>query len=438
MKSKWLILLGVLACLLLSGCAMKTVDEMYCLPRRSEAYQELQRVLDAELQNMEYCAPLSGMNQQPVQAADVDGDGVSEFLVFAKASGERPLRILVIERQDQTFTLTDTLQFSGTAFDQVEYMAMDDRSGVELVVGIQLSNQLLRSVSAYTFTDGKGEKLLDVNYTNFLTVDLDRDNRGELFVLYPGQTEESPGFVALYEVEKGVVERSLEVKLSAPVSRLQRVITGELAGGETAVFVASALEDTVLVTDVYAMRSGVLTNISLSNESGTSVSTIRNHFVYAQDIDEDGQLELPALIPMKTMSERNTQSEDLIRWYSLTITGEEVDKLYTYHNFVNGWYLVLDSTWAQQVTVTQDSTSYSFYLWDLAKENAIRVLEVEMLYTQDEISEAMENGSILLYQGESSAYVGTLTSDAAQFGLTQEWLRGSFHLIYDVRFLPET
>ncbi len=438
MKSKWLILLGVLACLLLSGCAMKTVDEMYCLPRRSEAYQELQRVLDAELQNMEYCAPLSGMNQQPVQAADVDGDGVSEFLVFAKASGERPLRILVIERQDQTFTLTDTLQFSGTAFDQVEYMAMDDRSGVELVVGIQLSNQLLRSVSAYTFTDGKGEKLLDVNYTNFLAVDLDRDNRGELFVLYPGQTEESPGFVALYEVEKGVVERSLEVKLSAPVSRLQRVITGELASGETAVFVASALEDTVLVTDVYAMRGGVLTNISLSNESGTSVSTIRNHFVYAQDIDEDGQLELPALIPMKTMSERNTQSEDLIRWYSLTITGEEVDKLYTYHNFVNGWYLVLDSTWAQQVTVTQDSTSYSFYLWDLAKENAIRVLEVEMLYTQDEISEAMENGSILLYQGESSAYVGTLTSDAAQFGLTQEWLRGSFHLIYDVRFLPET
>lgn len=437
MKSKWLMLLGVLACLLLSGCAMKTVDEMYCLPKRSEAYQELQKVLDTELQNMEYCAPLSGMNQQPVQAADVDGDGVSEFLVFAKAAGERPLRILVIEREDQTFTLTDTLQFSGTAFDQVEYISMDDKSGVELVVGIQLSDQLLRSVAAYTFADGKGEKLLDANYTNFLTVDLDRDSQGELFVLYPGQTEESPGFVALYEVEKGVVERSLEVKLSAPVSRLQRVITGELAGGEAAVFVASALEDTVLVTDVYALRSGALTNISLSNESGTSVSTIRNHFVYAQDIDEDGQLELPALIPMKAMSERNTQSEDLIRWYSLSITGEEVDKLYTYHNFVNSWYLVLDSTWAQQVTVTQDSTGYSFYLWDLAKENAIRVLEVQMLYDQDEISQAMESGAILLYQGESSAYVGVLTSDAAQFGLTQEWLRGSFYLIYDVHFQPE-
>lgn len=437
MKSKWLMLLGVLACLLLSGCAMKTVDEMYCLPKRSEAYQELQKVLDTELQNMEYCAPLSGMNQQPVQAADVDGDGVSEFLVFAKAAGERPLRILVIEREDQTFTLTDTLQFSGTAFDQVEYISMDEKSGVELVVGIQLSNQLLRSVAAYTFADGKGEKLLDANYTNFLTVDLDRDSQGELFVLYPGQTEESPGFVALYEVEKGVVERSLEVKLSAPVSRLQRVITGELAGGEAAVFVASALEDTVLVTDVYALRSGALTNISLSNESGTSVSTIRNHFVYAQDIDEDGQLELPALIPMKAMSERITQSEDLIRWYSLSITGEEVDKLYTYHNFVNGWYLVLDSTWAQQVTVTQDSTGYSFYLWDLAKENAIRVLEVQMLYDQDEISQAMESGAILLYQGESSAYVGVLTSDAAQFGLTQEWLRGSFYLIYDVHFQPE-
>ena len=438
MKSKWLMLLGVLACLLLSGCAMKTVDEMYCLPKRSEAYQELQKVLDAELQDMEYCAPLSGINQQPVQAADVDGDGVSEFLVFAKAAGERPLRILVIEREEKTFTLTDTLQFSGTAFDQVEYTSMDHSGGVELVVGIQLSDQLPRSVSAYTFSEGKGEKLLDANYTNFLTVDMDWDDLGELFVLYPGHTEESPGFVALYEVENRMVERSLEVKLSAPVSRLQRVITGKLAGGETAVFVASALEDTVLITDVYAVRSGDLTNVSLSSESGTSVNTIRNHFVYAQDIDADGQLELPALVPMKTMTARNAQSEDLIRWYSLTITGEEVDKLYTYHNFVNGWYLVLDSTWARQVTVTRDGTSYSFYLWDLAKENAIRVLDVKMLYSQDEIAQALENGGILLYQGESSAYVGTLTSDAAQFGLTQEWLRGSFHLIYDVRFLPET
>ena len=70
-------------------------------------------------------------------------------------------------------------------------------------------------------------------------------------------------------------------------------------------------------------------------------------------------------------------------------------------------------------------------------KDAIRVLEVQMLYDQDEISQAMESGAILLYQGESSAYVGVLTSDAAQFGLTQEWLRGSFYLIYDVHFQPE-
>lgn len=437
MKRKWLVLLGVLACLVLSGCAIKTVDEMYCLPKRSEAYQELQKVLDAALQNMEYCAPLSGINQQPVQAADIDGDGTSEFLVFAKAEGERPLRILVIERDEQTFMLTDTLQFSGTAFEQVEYVPMDGNKGAELVVGIQLSNQLLRSVSVYTFSGGKGEKLLDTNYTSFLTVDLDADSLSELFVLYPGQTEESAGLVALYGVEDGAVERSLEVKLSAPVSRLQRVVTGGLSGGKMAVYVASALEDTVLITDVYAVQDGVLTNISLSSESGTSVSTIRNHYVYAQDIDSDGELELPSLIPMKTMPLRSSQDEDLIRWYAMTLTGEEVDKLYTYHNFVNGWYLVLDSTWARQVTVVQDGACYSVYVWDLAMENAIKVLDVKMLYNQEQITEALEDNGILLYQEDTSAYVGSLTADAAQFGLTGEWLRSSFHLIYDSRFAPE-
>jgi len=78
-----LMVLTLCAALLLSGCAMRTVEEMYALPRRSEEYNHLQSAIDAAMDGLSYSAPISGENQQTVQSADLDGDGVDECLVFA-------------------------------------------------------------------------------------------------------------------------------------------------------------------------------------------------------------------------------------------------------------------------------------------------------------------------------------------------------------------
>lgn len=91
----YLLLVAVALVASLSGCMLKTVDQMYCLPRRSEEYKDLQAAMDRVMGGLEYCAPVQGENQQTVQMADLDGDGLSETLVFAKGTGERPLKILI-------------------------------------------------------------------------------------------------------------------------------------------------------------------------------------------------------------------------------------------------------------------------------------------------------------------------------------------------------
>ena len=62
MRRKRMNLLTVLAALavLLSGCMLKTVDQMYCLPRRSEEYYNLQSAMDQVMSGLDYCAPLQG------------------------------------------------------------------------------------------------------------------------------------------------------------------------------------------------------------------------------------------------------------------------------------------------------------------------------------------------------------------------------------------
>ena len=46
------------AALLLSGCTMRTVGQMYKLPRRSEDYNDLQSAIDSAMSGLEYSARL--------------------------------------------------------------------------------------------------------------------------------------------------------------------------------------------------------------------------------------------------------------------------------------------------------------------------------------------------------------------------------------------
>ena len=76
-KKYWIILYALIAVLLLSGCSLYTVSELYCLPVRSEQYTNLQSVMNSAMSGMEYSAPVSGDNQQTVQSVvSVDNSSV--------------------------------------------------------------------------------------------------------------------------------------------------------------------------------------------------------------------------------------------------------------------------------------------------------------------------------------------------------------------------
>ena len=85
----------------LGGCMFGNVDEMYALPKSSEAYVNLQAKINQEKGSAEYIAPLSGENRQTIQLVDVDGDGVQEAVAFFRdTTSENPLKI-VIFKQDE-------------------------------------------------------------------------------------------------------------------------------------------------------------------------------------------------------------------------------------------------------------------------------------------------------------------------------------------------
>lgn len=431
MRKKLILLSAVLAALILTGCSFRTVDQMYCLPKRPEAYNNLQSVMDAAMVDHEYCAPLAGENQQTVQMADLDGDGIQEYLLFSKCSSERPLQILIFRQNEESFVLSEIIESTGTAFDLVEYVQMDGYPGVELVVGRQVSDQVERSLSVYRFADGQIQQLLTTNYSKFFTYDMDTDGLHELIVLRPGQTDTDKGVAELFSVKNGVPQRTNEASMSESADKLKRILIGNLHGGVPAVFVGSTVEESAIITDVYALVDGQFRNISLSNESGNSVNTLRNYYVYADDIDSDGEVELPSLISMKPLEQGiSTDRQYLIRWYSMDTEGNEIDKMYTYHNFVGGWYMDLDPELASRICVQQASNQYRFYLWNSDYTETEELFSVYVLTGHNRQEQASEDQRFVLYQSESTVYACELYQTAVDLGMTWEELIRSFSLIH--------
>ena len=166
MKRMLLAVLAAAMSLVLSGCFVKTVDELYTLPKHSDEYNRLEQAIDQVMssQNASYAAPVSGMNHQSVQLADLDGDGTEEAVAFLKTTGDKPLKACIFSRVDEDYQLMDVIGGDGTSFASVEYVPLTGGPGVELVIGRQLSTDVLQSLCAYSYTGGHVVELLSTNY----------------------------------------------------------------------------------------------------------------------------------------------------------------------------------------------------------------------------------------------------------------------------------
>lgn len=427
---KRILTLILLAALLLCGCQMRTVDQMYAPPKRSDDYNSLQTVISQSMAGMEYSAPISGDNQQIVQMADLNGDEVMECLLFAKGGDNLPMHIMVFSMVNEEYVHTQTIDLPGSAFDKVEYALIDDQDGMEIIVGTQVSDQVSRSVSVYSFATGEAEQLVTEDYVSFLTVDLTDSGKKELFVIRAGSNDFDRGVVELFSFQDGVIQRSLELNLSETADNLKRILIGQLHGGKTAVYVASAVDEDTLITDVYAIVNGGFANVSLSNESGTSVKTMRNYFVYADDMDSDGVMELPSLIPMRSIDKTwYGYDQNLIRWYSMTDDGGEIDKLYTYHHFIGGWYLQIDNAIAPNVSVVDLGNVCDFYVWEEGRPT--KVMSVHTMTGQSREAQSTSENRFILHKTESTIFAASLDNDAARFGFTQESVLRNFHMIHE-------
>lgn len=410
-------LLLLLVAFSLSGCAMATLDELYCLPKRSDDDENLQAVIDDAMSDLAYSAPRYGDNRQALQMADLDGDGVDEYILFAKGESDKPLKILIFSQLASGCVLMDTIEGYGFAFDFVTYAQLDDKPGLELIVGRQLSNQVMRSVSVYRFTSGFSRQLMNTSYNEITTTDMDQDGVSELFLLTSAPSDKSAGTVRLYSYHDGELQRSEEIQLSASMNGFKQMDVGKLLNGTPAIYVTCSADSQNLVTDVFVMEHGVLVSLV----AGINTPAIDNYYVYPTDMDDDGAVELPRVVQLHPIDDSDAP-QFMIQWYSLDSDQTVVNKASTYHNYAQNWYMMLDEATLNDLSVRQTEEGSVFYY------QGNKLFTVMMFADADREEMSTQPGCTVLYGGETVIYVALIEDPDLESAIAED-LISRFHPI---------
>ncbi|MGM9524165.1 MAG: hypothetical protein ACI3VU_07110 [Faecousia sp.] len=394
---KRMILFALLITLLvsLSGCFLEPAENLYAIPKQSSDYYELQSAIEKAMpEGASYCPPTAGDNQQSVQLADLDGDGKDEAVVYLKTTGSTPLSVCVFGKREGKYSLIAKADFAGSSFDHVEYVQIDGTAGNELVIGRQISDQVAQTLGVYALRGDALQELLTANYSEFITADLNEDGNRDL-VLLRADTEQL-GVAEYYHWKEDQLLREREASMTAAVTAVRRIITGKMCESVPAVFVASEFGEGTIVTDIFGLRGGEFVNLTLTEENATGVKTVRDYYVYSNDIDSDGLIELPRLIAMREIEDDETsKNRSLICWYNLYPDGTERIKCLTYHNYSGGWYLEIPQQWEARLAVSRAAVYGTTlgYRFLLADENGATELFSLTAVSGDDAAQMLQEGS---------------------------------------------
>ena len=400
------LLLAVFMAFTCIGCA---ADQLYALPQMTDEYVQLEELIARRIRSGgEYAAPVRGSNRQTVQLHDLDGDGTPEAIAFLADSSHTPNVCVYRQNDDGGYYLFVAIEGVGSAVDSVEYADLTDNGANELILSWQIGGDI-RLLSVYAISEEEQTQLLSTDCMEFMVCDLDGNGVGELMNL---TDDYASGLVTRYDFSGGDGFSQSDALLSDGVEKVLRMRPGYLSDGAAALFVESLWGEDELITDVLAVADGSLKNVT-RDSSGRS-RTLRAGGAFAADIDGDRALEIP------------DSDGDMLRWYGVDSDGYRELSLSTYHDYEDGWYLVLpDELLAATVAkkeIVPGETAVTF-----TGENGDVLLTIYRLTGENRLDRAEEEGRVILAQDGATVYAA---SAPAESGLSLDGLAGRFNLIY--------
>ncbi len=435
----------------LSGCMIvSSPDELFSLPKLPEEYVDLERQIEALMNNgYEYAAPTGGENVQLVQMVDLDSDHIDEAVVFLrKATDAKPQKICVFQNLSGGYHPVAMIEESASSISYVEYCDMNNDGNLEIIVGwrmmgVQDANVILpanttelaltRVVSVYNMERYACQKILETNYNQYNVMDLDYNGVPELIVIAGNSNGNCDA--AVYQWNMGALDKKYTVRLSVPPAMLREVYQGGLQGGATGLFVTGVIDEQTLVTDILVLSEDGFKNCTMNEQTGISNLIYRESKIDARDINSDGVLELPISYELKKKNPKDFSNWG-ISWTAFSETGKAQVVENTYHNLTDGWYLVLPESWKDLISITDISSTpgeraITFGIYRKETDEPLNILTIYTETGDSREYKASKGKRFVLLREAATIYAAEFAEDSQYWTgtMTREALEAGFHII---------
>ncbi len=449
-RKSGLLVLCALVALLLTGCGLKSPEDLYTLPKTTSEYENLQSCLEELiLLGYEYAAPTSGSNTQSVQLEDIDGDGEDEAIAFFRDSsgGEHPMKICIFRANGSGgYTLAATIEGDGDAINSVVYCQLNDsvdskgNRTEEIVVGWRISSSVY-ALSAYSIeNDNVTQVMTASSYNRYVVYDMDQDNLSEIVLIQLDTTEGNTNCASYYDwSEENALTLVNTVSLSVSIESLDALQRGYLAKNVPAVYLTGTHSESssTLLTDILTVADGNLINLTMDSETNDS-DTAHLSITTLKDINADNVLELPMTVALSSSSFLDrSESFNAIRWVQYSEDGSSHLVCYTYHNVTDGWYFTLSGTWINNLVLNREDTNVgatverniTFYYQADGDSEPEAFLTIYKNSGTNRTSRAVMGNRFMLADDGDAIYSAELIESDWNSGLTEETVLERFQLI---------
>lgn len=395
-----------------------SIDELYCLPKASEDYYDLQEALSQALGNgLSYDAPASGARREPVQLVDLDHDGTDEAVAFFRSSQDGSVAAYIFARRDSQYELADQIPCSGSAVGAVEYADLDGSGSLELLITCQVSEAVTQALQVSRYQNNAAESLLTAPCGRYVLTDLNGDGAKEILCITDSGAEASAA-VTYYTYVGGQMKTGQELRLSENYSDILNIAQGTLEDGTEAVLITGTAEDQMKTDVLIQNDQAELTAV----DCGTlgSSAQLQGGDLYPRDMDGDGNLEIPKgkVLPEY---EAGSGTQWTVEWYGLTAKGKSGLKCSTYHCFDEGWYLELPESWDDAISVREKSEtdgtctihSVGFYQKSSGRKAGAEIVTIYALYGAARQEQVEARGLTSLYSDTDMILAVEINEDTA-------------------------
>ncbi len=437
-----LVVLLVVLSVTFSGCAVVSTDlaTLMSPPKLTKEQQAIEKALSDALGGADYTLsyPHQGNYRSSFVQHTFDSSGTKIVFAFYNLSpkAKSGTHVMVLRQINGTWKKACDISGDGNEVEQLIFGNFDGKNADEFAIGWTSFTSTDLLLNVYSLNGRKYNHIYKDTYTEMLPVDMTGSARNDLLLLKLNNTEKKAS-AALVSSYTGTLKEVATTPLDGTATGYQGLYQTTV-DGSPAVLIDTKKGESAIVTEMVLWKNNTLLSPLYDSTAQTAFpQTMREYPIGCEDIDGDGNYEIPEPTPFPGYKEGDESYADKVwnvHWYAWT-NGSLQLKTSTVVNSVKSYFFILPSLWenGQNITVKRvdGESDWAFYEWDDTQKQTGKHLFDLVVRAEDKLgSDPMPSNAIKLAQSGGNVYFYQPSSEgpSSPLFLTGDQVKAQFRI----------